>query len=98
MSKKVKVLTGTLGLVAAAALVYAGTVDFGPGITNQPESQSVAEGESVTFSVTAGNSMNITVPLSSSVSLDMTGVLLALLIWAARRVSWAKVRMRASIR
>ncbi|MBP5760049.1 MAG: hypothetical protein J6W90_01560, partial [Verrucomicrobia bacterium] len=62
-------ITAAIGLVAVAALVYAGT--FEPVITTQPQSQSAKEGESVTFSVTAGNSMNITVPLSSSVSLDM---------------------------
>ena len=65
-----------LGLTAATALVYA--EEPAPVITTQPQSQTVREGESVTFSVIAesGNEgftggENFTTPISSSVNLDM---------------------------
>ena len=65
-----------LGLTAATALVYAaGTA---PVIITQPQSQTVNEGESVTFSVVAENGSNgtndFTIPLSGSVNLDMVWI------------------------
>ncbi|MBR5691873.1 MAG: hypothetical protein IKX46_07990, partial [Verrucomicrobia bacterium] len=74
MHKKVKSLLGMLGLVAAAVLVYAGTVDFGPKITIQPVNQSVMEGGSVTFSVNAGVCADYTTTLPGDVSLEMVGI------------------------
>ncbi len=64
-----------LGVTAATALVYAaGTA---PVIITQPQSQTVNEGESVTFSVIAESNTgfpegeNFTTPISSTVNLDM---------------------------
>ena len=73
---KKNIAISLLGLTAATALVYAaGTA---PVITTQPQSQTVDEGESVTFSVIAesGNvgfpeGENFTTPISSTVNLSM---------------------------
>ena len=71
MNKKLTV--GLLGLALAAAIVWA---DNPPVITSQPEDQTVKEGDSVTFSVVAKensplNYNDFTVPISSTVNLDM---------------------------
>ena len=52
-----KVLVGTLGLVLVSALVWA--AGNAPVITTQPKSQTVNEGESVTFSVVATGGLDL---------------------------------------
>ena len=75
MHKNVKSLLGVLGLVLVSVLVYAEiTVGFGPQIVTQPQSQSVMEGGSVTFSVAAKIYGNYTIPLPGSVNLEMVGI------------------------
>ncbi|MBO4544474.1 MAG: formylglycine-generating enzyme family protein, partial [Verrucomicrobia bacterium] len=75
MHKKVKSLLGMLGLVLVSVLVYAEiTVGFGPQIVTQPQSQSVMEGGSVTFSVAAKIYGNYTISLPGSVNLEMVGI------------------------